>query len=166
MERFDPRETLDNFREFLKTGGMKITSQRLTLVDKLLEMKGHHSADDMIDMLKTEGLKVSKATLYRILALLKQSGCFNEHDFGIGKKFYEFTRGRKHHDHFYCVGCGKVMEFRDSGIEKIQKTISRKHHFTPLYHSHNIYGYCSRCSARTRQRVSEKSIFRKQARAK
>lgn len=137
--------TIEDFREFLRSSGLKMTSRRMTVIDRLLAMKGHHSADDIVDMLHKEGVNVSKATVYRLLALLKQSGCFNEHDFGIGRKFYEFSRGREHHDHLYCVRCGTVSEFHSDEIEALQRKISRRFRFKPLYHSHYIFGYCANC---------------------
>jgi Fur family ferric uptake transcriptional regulator len=45
----------------------------------------------------------------------------------------------------YCISCGKVIEFEDDGIERLQDEIVRRYRFTPVYHSHKIFGYCSGC---------------------
>ena len=148
MKNGEHGDLMENFRDFLRSSGLKLTSQRMTILDKLIAMKGHRSADEIIDILKGEGLNVSKATMYRLLSLLKQSGCFNEHDFGLGRKYYEFTRGKKHHDHLYCVKCGGVREFRTPAIEKLQDQAARKLKFKAIYHSHNIFGYCAKCVRR------------------
>jgi Fur family ferric uptake transcriptional regulator len=50
------------------------------------------------------------------------------------------------------VTCGKVIEFEDEGIEKLQDEVVRRHHFTPVYHSHKIFGYCAPCAKKAPQK--------------
>jgi Fur family ferric uptake transcriptional regulator len=145
-------DQLQAIEEFMRSRGLKLTGPRKRVVQKLLSVKGHVAADDLIELLRKDKTPVSKATVYRTLSLVSQSGLIDGHDFDRGKRLYEPMVGRHHHDHLYCVTCGKVIEFEDEGIEKLQDEVVRRHHFTPVYHSHKIFGYCAPCAKKAPQK--------------
>ena len=136
---------LKAIEEYMRSRGLTLTGPRRRVVEKLLSVKGHVAADDLIDRLRRDKTPVSKATVYRTLALVSQSGLIDGHDFDKGKRLYEPMIGRAHHDHLYCIACGKVIEFEEEAIERLQDMVVRRHKFTPVYHSHKIFGYCSAC---------------------
>ncbi|HZN63610.1 MAG TPA: Fur family transcriptional regulator [Planctomycetota bacterium] len=144
---------LGTFQERLRQRGLKLTKPRRLVAGKLLSTGGHVAADDLIELLRRDGTPVGRATVYRTLAILRGSGLFDEHDFGSGHKVYERALGRPHHDHLFCVSCGAVIEFREPRIERLQDEVTRRHHFTAMYHSHKIFGYCRRCQSKAPQRV-------------
>lgn len=131
--------------EFLHSRGYRVTPARRRIVQALLEAKGHMSADDLVDSFRGQGERVSKATVYRTLSLLKESGLFDAHDFGTGRQVYEPKEGRRHHDHLYCIQCGRIIEFANEEIERQQGIVARRFRFRAIYHSHKIFGFCERC---------------------
>ena len=138
-------ERLKSIEAYMRSRGLKLTGPRKRVVEKLLAVKGHVTADELIELLKRDRTPVSKATVYRTLALVSQSGLIDGHDFDSGRRVYEPMVGRAHHDHMYCIHCGKVIEFSEEAIERLQDMVVSRHKFTPVYHSHKIFGYCSDC---------------------
>lgn len=138
-------EQLKAIEEYMKSHGLKLTGPRKRVVQKLLSVKGHVAADDLIELLRRDKTPVSKATVYRTLALVTESGLIDGHDFDKGKRLYEPMVGRAHHDHMYCITCGKVIEFEEEAIERLQEMVTQRHRFTAVYHSHKIFGYCAAC---------------------
>ena len=136
---------LHAIEKFMKGRGFKLTSPRRRVVEKLLAVKGHVSADELFDLLRKDKEDVSRATVYRTLSIVSQSGLVDGHDFNGGRRVYEPMVGRAHHDHLYCIACGRVFEFEDDAIEKLQEAVVARHRFTPVYHSHKIFGYCESC---------------------
>ncbi len=134
------------FSEFLEKKDLKLTSQRKTILHEALQASGHFSAEQLLAFSKKADTTISKATVYRTLALLKESKVLEEQDFGDGKKLYERGQGRKHHDHFICIRCGKIIEFENDHIEKLQDAEAKKQHFRVVYHSHKLFGFCKNCS--------------------
>ena len=134
------------FTDFLEEKDLKLTSQRRTILRQAMAAKGHFSADQLLDYSKKEDSTISKATVYRTLALLKESKILEEQDFGDDKKMYERAQGRKHHDHLICVKCGKIIEFENDDIEKLQDAEARKQKFKVVYHSLKLFGFCGSCS--------------------
>ena len=138
------REAENAFTAFLEKKDLKLTSQRRTILHQAMH-DGHYSAEKLLDFCKKEDPTISKATVYRTLTLLKESAILQEQDFGDGKKVYERAQGRKHHDHFICVKCGKIIEFENQPIERLQDSEAKKHRFKIVYHSLKLFGFCKSC---------------------
>ena len=139
-------EAETNFTSFLEKKDLKLTSQRKTILREAMEASGHFSAEKLLVYCKKEDPTISKATVYRTLVLLKESKILEEQDFGDGKKLYERAQGRKHHDHFVCIKCGKIIEFENEPIERLQDSEAKKHHFKIVYHSLKLFGFCRSCA--------------------
>ncbi|MBI4353013.1 MAG: transcriptional repressor [Candidatus Omnitrophica bacterium] len=140
------KEAEKSFSGFLETQSLKLTSQRRTILGQAIEARGHFSADRLLDLSKKKDPTISKATVYRTLALLKESKILEEQDFGDGRKVYERALGHRHHDHFICIRCGKIIEFENDEIEKLQDTEAAKCRFKVVYHSLKLFGFCQSCS--------------------
>ena len=141
----------------LRRRGLRLTGPRKRVAEKLLSLPGHVDAEELEGLLKKEGRPVSRATIYRTLSLLQECGLFESHDFGNGRKVYERAVGRAHHDHLYCIVCGAIYEFVDEKIEWLQDQVTKKYNFTPVYHSHKIFGYCSKCARGGKKQGGERT---------
>lgn len=135
----------ETFQAYLKTQGLKLTSQRATILERVLEIRKHFSAEELFESLRADTQGISKATVYRTLALLVSCGLLDEHDFERGHKLYERSTNRAHHDHLICVACNRIVEFHSEEIEKIQEQVARSHEFEMVSHTHQIFGVCPRC---------------------
>jgi Fur family ferric uptake transcriptional regulator len=62
-----------------------------------------------------------------------------------GRVFYEPAVGREHHEHLICVECGKILEFVQEEIERLQDEVCREYRFEPQRHTLQIYGTCEAC---------------------
>jgi Fur family ferric uptake transcriptional regulator len=129
----------------LKGLGVKLTGPRQAVVQLLLQSRGHLSADDLVARLRAGGQKGSRATVYRLLSVLQKAGVIDVHDFDQRRRVVEPMVGRVHHDHLYCISCGRIIEFSNEEIERLQDQVLKKHRFQMIYHSHKIFGYCSSC---------------------
>ncbi|HVY62152.1 MAG TPA: Fur family transcriptional regulator [Planctomycetota bacterium] len=145
-----PQKELAIFQEYLKTRGLKLTSQRNVIAKKVLGTHKHFSAEELLEDLKGEKRAISKATVYRTLALLEESNLINSIDFQRGYKFYEHTHlaGHEHHEHIVCIECFKVIEFTDPELETFHDRIARRHNFSVVSHTYKIFGVCPACAAR------------------
>ena len=139
------REAEKSFSGFLEQKDLKLTTQRRTILHQAMR-DGHFSAEKLLENSKKEDPTVSKATVYRTLALLKEAKIVEEQDFGEGMKLYERAQGRKHHDHFICIKCGRIIEFENDPIERLQDAEAKKQKFKIVYHSLKLFGFCRDCS--------------------
>ena len=137
-------ETL--FRNYLASQKLKMTEERLTILQDVLGSSEHFGADELHLAFVERKIRISRATIYRTLDLLVQSGLVRRVYLDSQKKaFYERVHGRRHHEHMICLTCGKVIEFSDDPLEQRQDKVCRDLKFKPLRHSLRIVGLCSKC---------------------
>lgn len=138
------------FAEYLSKKDLKLTSQRRAILKRAMETDGHFGAEELLGLCRKDDRTISKATVYRTLALLKEAKLLEEQDFGRGRMTYERSLGHGHHDHFICIRCGKILEFENAKIERLQEEEAAKIEFELVYHSLKLFGFCRDCSGRSR----------------
>ena len=140
-----PTEHLNRFKLALRAESLRMTSQRLAVLEDILASEGHRECDDIFLSLREKGIPVSRATIYRTLDILEQVGFVRKLDIGDGRFRYENKLAQSHHDHFICLECGRIIEFVDRGIERLQENLSREHDFQLVRHIHLLFGICQEC---------------------
>jgi Fur family transcriptional regulator, ferric uptake regulator len=138
-------ECMEAFDAYLRRKGLRMTTPRRVLLERVFAIHDHFDADDLFAELARRNSRVSRATIYRTLELLSEAGLVEKTSFTDNKTYYEYAYGHDHHDHLICKGCGKIVEFHDDTIEARQENICRKFGFVIACHSHKIYGFCSDC---------------------
>jgi Fur family ferric uptake transcriptional regulator len=99
----------------------------------------------MVKKIQKKNLPVSRATVYRTVGILKEMGLINEVIKFSNKTIYEVSL-KQHHDHLICTKCGKIIEFSEEEIEKLQDKICKEYNFKPETHRLEIFGTCKKCS--------------------
>jgi Fur family transcriptional regulator, ferric uptake regulator len=130
--------------EELKSVGLKATLPRLKVLSLFENSQERHlSAEDVYKILLTTGEDVGLATVYRVLTQFEQAGLLVRHHFESGKAVFELNQGG-HHDHIVCMQCGRVEEFCDEEIEKLQHQAAKDRGFNIREHSLYIYADCAK----------------------
>ncbi len=137
------------FKDYIKNKGLKFTSQRETVLEEILKTNGHFEIEDIVLKMKNKNINVSRATVYRTLNILKDMGLITEVIKYNNKTIYEISL-KEHHDHLICTKCGKIIEFHEEEIEKLQDKICQLYEFVPSFHRLEIFGLCNDC----RQKLS------------
>ena len=96
------------------------------------------TADDIYRVLIKAGEDIGLATVYRVLNQFEAAGLVVKHNFEGGQAYYELDSGG-HHDHMVCVETGKVIEFSNTEIERLQAEIAAEHGYDIEDHSLVIY---------------------------
>lgn len=123
----------------LRKVGLKVTQPRKRILELLDEAGNKHvTADDIYRVLMQAGEDIGLATVYRVLNQFEAAGLVVKHNFEGGQAYYELDSGG-HHDHMVCVETGKVIEFSNSEIERLQAEIAAKHGYDIEDHSLVIY---------------------------
>ncbi len=137
-------DAVAKFSEFLKLRKLRITSQRMKILEAFLDVQEHVSMEDLYLMIREHDRTVGQVTVYRTLKLLCEAGIANTVNFEDGMIRYEPV-GQHHHDHLVCTVCGKKIEFTNDSIEKLQDDVCREHDFKPTAHHMVLYGVCRDC---------------------
>lgn len=135
------------FVQYLRDNNLKVTKERLMLLEELFNSSGHLDADSLLFQLRNQGKRVSRATIYRTLDLLVQCGLARKSRLGREHYVYERVTPGKRHDHMVCTGCGRILEFYDPELEERQRQVCLDHHFRPTFYSLQIQGLCAECQS-------------------
>lgn len=132
--------------KFIAKKNLRITSKRSIILEAFLKEEGHITAEDLYKKIAKKKSSIGIATVYRTLKLLQEAGLARMSQFGKGEARYEHNYLHGHHDHLICKQCGKIIEFENPQIEKMQERIAKKHSFEITSHRLEMYGTCSKCS--------------------
>jgi Fur family ferric uptake transcriptional regulator len=129
----------------LKRENLRYTPQRKAVWDELCSSDEHRNAEDIYLALRGNGVRVSRATVYRTIDVLVRHGMVRKLDLGEGRSRYEHKLDPTHHDHLICINCGQIVEFVNTGIERLQEEVARQHQFQLKRHIHQLFGLCRNC---------------------
>lgn len=105
--------------------GLRMTEQRKTVARVISASKDHPDVEELYARAAKVDARISLATVYRTVKLFEESGLLEKLEFGDGRARYE-DKLRDHHDHLIDVNSGKVIEFVDPDIEKLQERIAAR----------------------------------------
>ena len=124
----------------LRKAGLKVTVPRIKILQMLESSNQRHlSAEDVYRNLLESGEDAGLATVYRVLTQFESAGLVTRHNFDGGHAVFELTRGDEHHDHMVCTETGRVIEFHNAEIERLQMEIADTHGFDLVGHSLVLY---------------------------
>ncbi len=123
----------------LKKAGLKATLPRIRILETLESSSERHlSAEEIYKELISAGEEIGLATVYRVLTQFESAGIILRHNFEGNHAVYEISPD-DHHDHMVCLETGKVIEFHDDTIEKLQEKIVAEHGYEMVDHSMVLY---------------------------
>ena len=141
MGVLDKTEYLDSFKKELTKRKLKFTRQREAILEVIFHGEKHLTLDDILEQAREHHPGIGYATVYRTMKLMVECDLVDEHKFADGQARYE--RGTSHHhDHMICVDCGKIIEFEDEEIERLQHQLAVDMGFELVDHRHEIYVRC------------------------
>jgi Fur family ferric uptake transcriptional regulator len=116
-----------------------MTEQRRIIARVLSESADHPDVELLYQRANALDSRISIATVYRTVRLLEESGIIERHDFGDGRARYE-EAGEEHHDHLIDLRSGRVIEFTNKEIEKLQEIVAEQLGYKLVDHRLELYG--------------------------
>lgn len=146
----------DSFKEILKEKGLKITKQRILVLEALASCEDKHlTAEEIYEIVKADFPEIGLATVYRTIQLLVELDLVESVQLGDGYVRYEIGKlnGDKthHHHHLICLECGKIISFRDDLLDELEARIMESASFQVVNHEVKLYGYCKECLKRRQE---------------
>ena len=105
----DPQSRLNQMLAKLKTGGFRITPQRLAVLKILASSDGHPSVERIYEQVKENFATTSLATIYKTVLLLKQLNEILEPGFPDGSNRYDGNQPYPH-PHIICTRCKRITD--------------------------------------------------------
>jgi Fur family transcriptional regulator, ferric uptake regulator len=118
--------------------GLKMTEQRRVIARVLSDSDDHPDVEQVYRRATEIDPHISIATVYRTVRLFEEANILARHDFGDGRSRYEEMPGT-HHDHLIDLQSGRVIEFRNDEIEKLQHFVAEQLGYELVGHRLELY---------------------------
>jgi Fe2+ or Zn2+ uptake regulation protein len=137
--------SLDAIVELLRANGMRITRNRLQILEALLRAEKPLSLDEI--QTRVDGDTPDYATVFRVMTLLESLQVAQKVHLNRSCSYYELVNPQQHYDHIICTECGRVTVMIDScPVEKVERKIEEQYGFSEIRHSLEFFGKCWECS--------------------
>jgi Fur family peroxide stress response transcriptional regulator len=124
-----------------RDSGLKLTPQRLAILEYLDGNKEHPSAEDVYKAVSKKFPTMSLATVYNTLMTLKQRGLIRELTMDPVKM--RFDPQPSPHHHLICMDCRKIIDIHTRF--KINLPEMEHEGFEIVGNHIEFYGRCSKC---------------------
>jgi Fur family ferric uptake transcriptional regulator len=132
----------------LREHGLRVTPQRLLLVEAARSLPGHFNADSVYDRLRAVYPGVSKVSVYRGLETLREQGLVSCTELGGHAVKYEWIGAQRHH-HLICTRCGQQHDLPDAELNALREQLIQHYGFRASIDHFAIWGLCRACSGST-----------------
>ena len=104
-------------RKILTSHGLKVSEQRIQILDYLNRMESHPTADEIFQSLNNEDPVLSRATVYNTLHSFVEKGVILALDLRDHETRYDLITHE--HGHFRCNVCGTIynVEFHPDSLK-------------------------------------------------
>lgn len=135
---FDKQHAVGDIEAAAVAAGMRMTDQRRVIAQVLSAADDHPDVEEVYRRAASEDAAISIATVYRTVRMFEEAGILERHDFGDGRARYE-PASEEHHDHLIDVQSGRVIEFSNEEIERLQAEVARSLGYKLVDHRLELY---------------------------
>jgi len=130
---------VDRIETICAEKGLRMTEQRRIVARVLSQSSDHPDVEELYRRASVIDPNISIATVYRTVRLFEEAGIIARHEFRNGRSRYEEIPDN-HHDHLIDMKSGKVVEFMDEEIERLQALIAKRLGYRLVDHRLELYG--------------------------
>jgi Fur family ferric uptake transcriptional regulator len=130
----------------LKEKGLKLTPQRMLIVDIIHDAREHLTAEEIIGYVQKKMPGINKSTVYRTLEILVKAGCVYKS--GLGNDFVYHHAEEGHHHHLLCTRCGQTINCDEDLFAPLKKSLMEKYRFHADFKHMVMSGICGECRSR------------------
>lgn len=132
----------------LKSNRIKATSQRIAIINCIIENSNHLTAEDILKKISSnKSIPISMPTVYNNLNLFVKKGIISELVLSTdNKKHYDYIR--KLHYHVICKKCNRITDVTYSSFESDLSHILKgaiNKGFLVKNETISLYGICESC---------------------
>jgi Fur family ferric uptake transcriptional regulator len=138
--------SLEAIIELLRANGMRITRNRIQIIDTLLRAERPLSLDEIQTRTGADAEMSDYATVFRVMTVLENLQVAQKVNLNRSCSYYELVNPQRHYDHIICTACGRVTLMVDScPVEKVERKIEKRYGYSDIRHSLEFFGTCREC---------------------
>ncbi len=116
--------SIEDIRKKLSEKGLKVTPQRLAILDAIYKVGGHPTADNIIEHIRKNNPNIASGTVYKVLDTLIENNLVKRVTNDRDVMRYD-GKMDKHH-HLYCIECDIIEDYVDEELDTLLKNYFKK----------------------------------------
>jgi len=143
MQDLAKEKRLDLFARKCREHGIPVTLQRRAILNTVLDLDNHPTADQVFDAVVGQIPSISRTTVYRTLDTLARLGVITKACHPGNTVRYD-NRIELHH-HLVCQRCDDVIDITDARLDKVRIPDTSSFGFEVIDFRVQLRGVCRRC---------------------
>ena len=131
-------------QDFLTHLGIKVTKQRMAVLEILEKAKEPVTAEEIYNQLEDKEL-LNYSTVYRTLNTLSEKGALIKTGEPGGKTYFQL-KGHHHSHELECMVCHKHIKIEACPVDAFSRAIAKETGFVVMEHHLQIKGLCEKCA--------------------
>ena len=115
----------NNIREMIAEKGLKVTPQRMAILEAVYDLENHPTADDIKGYIQENHPSIAVGTIYKTLEKLEEKGLIEKVKTERDVMRYDIVT-KKHH-HLFSKNSDRIEDYFDDELNKIIEDYFKKH---------------------------------------
>lgn len=112
-------------RDKLVEKGLKVTPQRLAILEAIVTLNNHPTAEHIIDFIRNNHPNISTATVYKVLDALVANGLLRR--VKTDKDIMRYDAIMENHHHLYCASTEKIEDYFNEDLDGLIADYFNRH---------------------------------------
>lgn len=108
---------IEDIRNKFSEKGLKITPQRVVILEAIYKLNNHPTADNIITYIRESHPNIATGTVYKVLETLVENGLIKK--VTTDKDIMRYDGNIENHHHLYCSECNLIEDYRDEELDKL-----------------------------------------------
>ncbi|MBN1927438.1 MAG: transcriptional repressor [Prolixibacteraceae bacterium] len=111
--------SIKEIRIRLSEKGLKVTPQRMAILDAIYSMGNHPTAEKIIEYIRQKNPNIASGTVYKVLETLIKHGLVKK--VTTDRDVMRYDGIMKSHHHLYCENCDTIKDYSDEELDSLLK---------------------------------------------
>ncbi len=120
--------SIEEIRNKLSEKGLKVTPQRLVILDAIYKLGNHPTADNIIEYIRQSNPNIASGTVYKVLDTLIENKLVKK--VTTDRDLMRYDGIMENHHHLYCSECDLIEDYMDEELDEVLKEYFKKKKFT------------------------------------
>ncbi|MFC2138424.1 Fur family transcriptional regulator [Bacteroidota bacterium] len=108
---------IEDIRNKFSEKGLKITPQRVVILEAIYKLNNHPTADNIIEYIRESHPNIAIGTVYKVLESLVENGLIRK--VKTEKDIMRYDGIVEKHHHLYCSECDLIEDYMDEELDKL-----------------------------------------------
>ena len=108
---------LEQIRDFLKKENLKITPQRLAVLEAVIKLGNHPTVEIIIEFIKKNHPNIAVGTVYKTLETFVENGIVTK--VKSDKDVMRYDAVLEKHHHLYCIESDRIEDYYDDELNQL-----------------------------------------------